>query len=132
VTLEQGDKTMIAAMVGHIFGMKDPWPSAMRIIKIFGNPVWAAWNLILLNHRIVNPGELSVLKTTSNRWAYLQWLKKNPTYTFMGHQDYDSNKTVADYYHMVGLKDKPEWTGMSKLNIARNLRDLADKMERGE
>jgi len=128
---------MIAAMVGHIFGMKDPWPYAMLILNNFKSPVWAAWNLMILNHRINNPvtdpetGEIKILDTPQKRKGYIVWLQNNPVHTFMG-LNYHENKTVADYYHMVGLKDKPEWTGMSKLNIARNLRDLADKMERGE
>lgn len=128
MTLESGDRSRVAAMVKHIFHMKDPWPSAMKIMKLFSNPVWAAWNLILLNERIINPGDLKQLKTINDKWAYLQWLKANPQYVFMS-QHYDSTKRADDYYKQVIPADQQYKGGMERLNIVKNLRDLANKIE---
>ena len=101
--LSDEEFTMIAMAVQKVFGMKDPYPSTMKIVKSFpGNGCWLMFNLARLDRRIAN-GQYPTIKS---KWAYLDALRKlNTTLTAQscGGDDlaWDDGKEIKDWYHLI-------------------------------
>jgi hypothetical protein len=130
------DFRMFGLTLGHLLNIKKPYPFATTLLIEYlrGRTLWGMWCLAMLNERIVNPGDEPPLKTPLSKRKFLvklMQISQNGRYAYRG-IEFDQSKTVEDYYREIGPKDKPIGTGMEKLVTANSLRNLADKIERGE
>jgi len=94
--------TMIAMAVQKVFGMKDPYPSAMKIVKMAPNGEWLMYCLVCLDHFIYNPAPKMHLKTVKERWGFLDWMLPNMNHSIPGDAiAWDDGKEIKDWYHLI-------------------------------